>query len=478
MPPILRTARLLAGGFSLLTSLVASAQTIVSGPTISGTWSPSGNPYIVSGSVTIPSGQTLLIQPGVVVWIGSGVSITNNGLIQAAGTPNDRIEFQAPVSSQYWGSILNNYSGPTNLFTFCDFLDADTALSMTISGVNGTMVTEILNCSFSNCISQAIFGQAQGASFGCNGAANPVNNPVIENCTFMTMSNGCVIIIAGGERVCEYNGGGYDEYGYGNAYPTLTGDIFQNLSGTAFSMQAGSYGGGSTAVFVNNTVVDCQGGVNGVDPWNAQVEDNIFVGCTNAIVDTGTLSRQVQFNDFYNNLTNFIGYASTYGQWIIPNRNETLADILYNISQSPQFISANDFQLQSTSPCVNAGEPGEAFANMCSPPSIGTNYDDMGAYGGPYACNWLNTVPKMPAQLSLSASNHLLSLNFAAIPRSTYQIKYVGTNLDATAGTNLWLTNSVLTPASAPVSIVVSPYPPTNKQSYYQVRSLGRSPGN
>lgn len=479
VPRVLLTTRLVLGGVGIFMTLAAGAQTIVTGPTISGTWSPSGNPYIVSDGVTVPSGQTLIIQPGVVVWIGSGVSITNDGLIQAVGTPSERIEFQAPVSSQYWGSILNNYSGPTNLFMFCDFQNAQTPISMYVDGNNYVDVVEIMNCTFSNCVSQAIFGQAYG-DFTCCGIGGEPNagtatiNPTIENCVFNDTSNGCVILIEG--KTSAGCGCGGEQYGYSS--PVIVNNVFQDLSGTAYLAENGSNPGGGSPIFVNNTIVDCKTGFSASDPWNAQVEDNIFAGCTNAVVDAGSLGRQVQFNDFYGNATNFTGYVSTYGQWIIPNRNGTLADVLYNISQNPLFVATNDFQLQSTSSCINAGEAGNAFANMCYPPSTGSNYDDMGAYGGPYACNWLTTVPKLPAHLSLTASNHLLSLNFAAVPRSTYQIKYIATNLDATSGGNVWLTNSTVTPASAPVSVVVSPYPPTNKQSYYQVRSLGRAPGN
>ena len=106
------TRMLLLGVISACLSIVgvARSQTIITGPTISGgTWSPSGNPYIVTGNCTINSGQTLTISPGVVVWIGSGVSINNNGLIKAVGTTSQRIEFQSPVSSVYWGSRRRNF---------------------------------------------------------------------------------------------------------------------------------------------------------------------------------------------------------------------------------------------------------------------------------------------------------------------------------------------------------------------------------
>jgi hypothetical protein len=110
----------LGAGICFGLASVASAQTYVCG-NISGTWPP--GTYIVTCNCTVPAGQTLTIQPGVVVEIESGVSIINNGLIQAVGTPTQRISFQAPVSSQFWNTIQNNYSGGTNLFTYCDFQD-------------------------------------------------------------------------------------------------------------------------------------------------------------------------------------------------------------------------------------------------------------------------------------------------------------------------------------------------------------------
>ena len=77
----------------------ADAQTLVSG-NISGTWTPAGNPYIAVGNCTVPTAQTLTIQPGVAFWIGENLTITVNGSIQAVGTPTQRITIQAPVTSQ------------------------------------------------------------------------------------------------------------------------------------------------------------------------------------------------------------------------------------------------------------------------------------------------------------------------------------------------------------------------------------------
>ena len=215
-------------------------------------------------------------------------------------------------------------------------------------------------------------------------------NLVIKNNIFNNTSNGCVIYAFSDDST-------HEGLAAANANVVVVANIFQNLTGTALVMGVNVEITGSSATIINNSLVNCQGGVNAMDPWDAVVEDNIFVGCTNAVMDSGSLSRQVSYNDFYGNATNFTGYlTNTYGQIIWINRNGTPADILYNIYSNPLFVATNDFHLTNTSPCVNAGAPNPAYANMCLPPSIATNFPDLGAYGGPDACNWLSVVPLLP----------------------------------------------------------------------------------
>jgi len=80
--------------FILLTYAgTATSQTNVSGNQ-SGTWTLAGSPYIINSSITIPSGQTLIIQPGVAVKLASYTSLfTVNGTLIANGTPTDSIHF-------------------------------------------------------------------------------------------------------------------------------------------------------------------------------------------------------------------------------------------------------------------------------------------------------------------------------------------------------------------------------------------------
>ena len=434
---------------------LSSAQTIVSGPNISGTWGPcSGcNPYIIAGDCNVPAGQKLTVQPGVVVWIGAGVSITVYGEIQAVGTPTQRIIVQAPTGSQYWNSLFlypYDYS-KTNRLKYCDFQNASTAVSIS-DPFAGAMATEIMNCTFSNCISQGIYVAVGG---------NVQQFLQVRNCDFASMSNGCVINLVGTVNCCG---------GYANA--TILANKFRNLAGAALLLTA-EIGGASPALFLNNTIVSSQQGVIAQDPWDTRVQDNIFVGCTNAVTAIGSLSRNVSYNDFYGNATNFTGYSGNYGNWIIPNRNGTLSDIFSNIGENPLFLATNDFHLATNSPCVDAGTPDWVYSDMCFPPSQGTGYPDLGAYGGPDACNWLDVVPELPVTASASQANGIGTLSWDAVPRSTYRLQYC-TNL-VSAGTNIWLDFVDVLATDKPTSFVGALDQP---KAFIRIQSLGRTPGN
>jgi len=59
-----------------------------------------------------------------------------------------------------------------------------------------------------------------------------------------------------------------------------------------------------------------------------------------------------------------------------------------NINENPLFVGGGDYYLSAISPCIDAGNPDPSYNDECFPPSLGTERNDMGAYGGPGACAW------------------------------------------------------------------------------------------
>jgi len=93
----------------LLSAPFVNGQTNVSGNQ-SGTWTLAGSPYILTASVTVPAGQTLTIQPGVVVQFRRfSYNLTVNGSLQAVGTGADSIRFVGKADPAY--SPASNYGG-------------------------------------------------------------------------------------------------------------------------------------------------------------------------------------------------------------------------------------------------------------------------------------------------------------------------------------------------------------------------------
>ncbi len=98
----------------------------------SGSWTPDNNPYNVTGTITVPSGDTLVIYPGVNVVINGNYQINVIGQLFAIGTENDSIRFSNTVAAMWQGIRLEN-SQQASLFTHCLINKADTGIN-SVSG--------------------------------------------------------------------------------------------------------------------------------------------------------------------------------------------------------------------------------------------------------------------------------------------------------------------------------------------------------
>jgi len=100
----------------------------------------------------------------------------------------------------------------------------------------------------------------------------------------------------------------------------------------------------------NNTVINSCRGIQVYAGGMPDIKNNIITNNSSGIRYFGTSTFPISYNNVYDNGTNYYDVTDMTG-------------IDGNISESPQFVDPydNDFHLQETSPCINAGDPLSPF---------------------------------------------------------------------------------------------------------------------
>ncbi len=214
------------------------------------------------------------------------------------------------------------------------------------------------------------------------------------------------------------------------------------------------------AKIINNTIHNAGSGAVLQSPWDATVQGNALKSCGTAISRSGSLSAAVSYNDFFSNGINFTGFPVTYGQVILANRNGTPCDVLFNIFSDPMFVSSSDFHLQAGSPCIDAGEGSGSNFDSYFPPSMGSVTNDIGAYGGPNAGQWIVPSPTNAFSLAISKST-MASVTINPPEPGNYRLEYAS----ALRGTNTWIQITNLPLTTVPFTYTE---PTTTPARYYR----------
>ena len=351
--------------FTLFIFLVLSinifAQTQVSGNQ-SGTWAVANSPYQVVGELIILSGEALSIEPGVEVNFQGYYKFTVEGNLQALGTETDTIFFTTDDQTTGWGGIRFNESDGISELSYCRIEYGKTSGEYPdIHGGGMALLTSdaiILNCVFAD-------NDATGEENGMGGAVYAINTGSpsatltrFTDCKFIrnhAYGEGGAIKFSGDmntevmncefiENNCNYGGGAislYSVFGTKMIY-CLFADNFTMYSGGG---AIHTLGFGNELAFENctlsgNTAVSGDGGAMSLDYASATL--------VNCIV----YDNQGMYSDDI-----YLGFASSAE---INYCNLTMPDGATgsnNINEDPLFVNVNDqnFQLQETSPCIDAG---------------------------------------------------------------------------------------------------------------------------
>jgi hypothetical protein len=101
-----------------------TAQTSIPGGTVSGTWTVSGSPYHIMGSIMVPNDSTLNIEPGVTVNFQGAYKLYVQGRVIAIGIQTDTIHFTCDNTANGWRGIRfenTPENNDTTKFSYCKF---------------------------------------------------------------------------------------------------------------------------------------------------------------------------------------------------------------------------------------------------------------------------------------------------------------------------------------------------------------------
>ncbi len=361
-----------------------------------GVWKLTDSPVRIVGDVTIQAGDTLTIEPGVIVNFSGDVPpnwlsiyrINIYGTLLARGTFEDSIIFKHETSGRRHSSL--------------DILDATT--------VSVFEYCRIQDGGHDNVQSRG------GAIFVQN------SSPLIKNCTFYNnygLWGGAVYLLYSSAAIIESNlflnnhasnlGGAVGCNAYDSSYsntPMIRNNIFVSNSDT-------TYGGGALSfythikanvinnVFYNNHVATGSGGAillyeryNNVNVSNCVFWGNTAGSPGSQIYVAGTDTLNIDYSNIEGGATGIAGTGLiNYGS--------------HNINNDPLFTNpgGNDFQFEANSPLLDAGTstaaPATDFYGNARPfdgdRDNSAEYD-IGAY------EYQNTAPQITSTAVLNAT--------------------------------------------------------------------------
>ena len=226
----------------IFSTIIVNSQTPIPGGNVYGTWTISGSPYLVQGSIMIPTDSVLTIEPGVTVNFQGHYKLLVLGQLLAIGTITNNIFFNAINTTTGWYGIRFDNTPSTNDTSKLFYCNIQWGIA------NGTGNDSYGGALFFNNVSKVIVKYCliknNSAIIGGGGIYCKNSSPIISN---NTISNNSANYNA------YYDGGGAIECSFGSN-PMISNNIISNNS-------SNGYGGGIHCIncnpmIFNNTITN------------------------------------------------------------------------------------------------------------------------------------------------------------------------------------------------------------------------------
>ena len=331
--------------------------------------------YLVMGDLVVSGGSSLTIAPGSIIYFLGDDSTTYDfrvyGSINAVGTETDTIKFLPAPGVPGWGGIWVIYEGIH--LEYC-LITGGTYWALRASNCGDPEEMVISHCTIT------------GNSLYASGALEISNSCATVNHCTISDNSGPGIYMHSPEDVyinyCTIVGNTSNGI---NIFDSYYGDREINYSLIYDNGESGIYCVQCDPVITNCTIRGNAAHGISLTECEPTIVNTIVEGNDNAGINflQEAQGTSVSYSDIYNNVGGpFAGTPPNFlGTIITTNPNGDSCDAYYNIYVDPQFVDpgAGNFYLQSTSLCIDAGDPATPPDPNGTPPDIGAfYYDPMG----------------------------------------------------------------------------------------------------
>ncbi len=423
----------------------ALESTSVPGGDVSGTWDAAGSPYLIEGNITVPTGQTLTIEPGVEVLFQSWYKLTVNGTLLAQGTAASPILFTGPSPSPGWLGIRFVDASDSSLLDHV-VVENGRATGAPPDNKGGGIYVENTSPTISHSTIRNNYAKLSGGGLYLTGSnAILTGNTIVDNLVgYGTGSGGGIALYNNSNAQLTGNvirnntlsaSGGFSAvsaYGAGiyarSSDPVLRGNLIagNQITGT----NSHKYGGAlslyyADAVLVNNTITGNSAGTT------AGSQIVLAGGAIFAYQSHPVLVNNLLWNDTPDELhastsglpgSFTVAYSDVQGgqAGIVTENNAAINWLEGNLDADPLFVnpSAGDYALQSGSPAIDAGTPylesnGQVIVDL-QPGEYNGTAPDMGAFEAGGGAPPPNQPPTAVASATPTSGSAPLEVQFSA----------------------------------------------------------------